>query len=174
MVFRLYWVLGFFATACAPEVGYNRSAPVPRLVYVQEDISDQQLQYVRDATEAYNGISGHVAFELRMVRSLSQSGCSIRISFHDDLGSVEYIDPETREPRTLRRLGQFVTNPEQCYGRLYLHTESIADQTIIQHELGHSIGLKHTANPADIMHDRRVGGQSLQSYVRGHVESLSQ
>lgn len=169
---KLFWVICLLLCACAPNVGYDKLGPVPRLLYVPESATEAQIQYVETATEAYNKLSGRMVFELRMASNMDTTGCVIRVSFHDDLGSAEVVDPETGEEHELRRLGRFVTNKEQCWGRLQITNDALSDQTIIQHEMGHAIGLQHTGNPADVMYSRRVGGQSLQSYVRTWVEHL--
>lgn len=169
-VAKLFWVLGLLLCACE-DVGYDKLGPAPRRIYVPEGATEAQVKYVETAVEAYNKLVGRPVFELRMAADMSATGCAIRVSFHDDLGSAIVLDDETGEEHELNRLGRFVTNARQCWGRLQLHSV-IQDQTIVQHELGHSIGLKHTGDPKDTMYERRVGGQSLQSYVRTHVESL--
>lgn len=163
MMTRALLLLLLLLGGCAPGASYDtRGLPFPRLLYVSQDTSPQELELISTHLELWNSFVGWTVFELRVAADLRTTGCAVRVEVADDLGAVgEAVIA-----------GQFRTHPGRCWARLLLRRDRL-DTVAPTHELGHALGLGDTTDPDDVMcGHRQPGPQTLQPYVRTYLAAL--
>jgi hypothetical protein len=130
-----------FATIISP-TSITRSLPVHKILYIDRNIDDEELYHiVRASFEWFDATSGQVIFDIRRLPSqeINSHNAIFIFNVSPDYPQVIFLDAVNSQTT----LGFFNNDNLASIGLVDQRIEEGLLTRVIEHELFHSLGMKH-------------------------------